>query len=186
MKLNFTIGLRVWIGLTVLLLIACKKKEKSRNILQAIQQTGQLVTVEYSLSKIVRASDNRTWYKLGDRKILISAEATVKAGVDLQNLTGEDVTIDGKQISLQLPPPTIFSVALPPEKITVQYEDVSFFRSRFSATEREALLTQAEKQIRGLADSLGVLQTARANAISFMEKLLRQSGYETINVRFKE
>lgn len=130
MKLNFTIGLRVWIGLAVLLLFACKKKEKSRDILQAIQQTGQLITVEYSLSKIVRANDNKTWYKLGDRKILISAEATVKAGVDLQKLTAEDVAIEEKQISLRLPPPTIFSIALPPDKITVQYEDVSFFRSQ--------------------------------------------------------
>ena len=186
MKLNFTIGSGVWIVLTVSLLFACKKKEKSRDILQAIQQTGQLVTVEYSLSKIVRANDNKTWYKLGDRKILISVEATVKAGVDLQRLTAEDVTIDGMQISLQLPPPTIFSVVLSPEKIRVQYEDVSFFRNRFSVTEREALLAQAEKQIRGLADSLGVLQTARTNATSFMEKLLRQSGFETIKVGFKE
>ena len=171
--------------LTYLLLFGCKKAEKKENgILQAIQQTGQLVTVEYSLSKMVRAADNRTWYKIGERRILISTEAIVKAGVDLQSITPEDVFITDEEIRLNVPRPQVFSISIPPGKIKVLYEDVSFWRERFSAAEREALLRQAEKQIRALTDSMGILKTAQSNADIFLRKLLQQAGYKTVTVTF--
>ena len=173
--------------LTYLLLFSCHKKEKEQgSILQAIQQTGKLVTVEYSLSKMVRANDNKTWYKQGDRRILISTEAVVKAGVDLQTIVAGDVSVDENSISLRVPPPQVFSISIPPDKIKVLYEDVSFFRQRFSAAEREALLRQAESQIRKLTDSLGILKTAQTNADLFLRKLLQQGGYQNIDIRFEQ
>ena len=176
-----------FIVLTYLLLFSCQKKEKEqRDIIQAIQQTGKLVTVEYSLSKMVRADDNKTWYKRGDRRILISTEAIVKAGVDLQTIVPGDVSISENSISLRVPPPQVFSISIPPDKIKVLYEEVSFFRQRFSAAEREALLRQAEGQIRKLTDSLGILKTAQANADLFLRKLLQQGGYQNINIRFEQ
>lgn len=154
--------------------------------MQSIQQAGQLVTVEYSLSKMVKAADNRTWYKLGDRRILIATEATVKAGVDLQYISPDNVTIDGDAVQLQIPPPRVFSISIPPEKIRVLYQDVSYFRSQFSAAEREVLLRQAERQIRSLTDSLGILTTAQTNAETFLRNLLQQAGYKNIAITFEE
>lgn len=173
--------------LTYLLLSSCQNKEaKNNSVVQAIQQTGRLITAEYSVSKMVRADDNKTWYKWGDRRILLSTEAVVTAGVDLQTVTAADISIDQSNISVRLPPPQVFSVSLPPSKIKVLYEDVSAFRSRFSAGEREALLRQAEGQVRRLADSLGILATARTNADVFMRKLLQQAGFENISLRFEK
>jgi hypothetical protein len=184
MKIRFGSVLSV---LTSFLLFCCKNREnKEGSIVQAIQQTGQLVTVEYSLSKMVRAADNNTWYKFGDRRILISTEATIKAGVDLQGITAEDVSVTGDNIELSVPPPQVFSVSIPPDKIQVLYEDVSPLRSRFTAAEREALLRQAEKQIRSLTDSLGILQTARVNAETFLRNLLQQGGYKNVTIRFEK
>jgi hypothetical protein len=171
--------------LTYLLLFSCQKKEKKQgSIVQSIQQTGRLVTVEYQLSKMVKANDNKTWFKMGDRRILISTEATVKAGVDLQTVRPEDVVISEETISLKLPPPQVFSISIPPDKIKVLYEDVSFFRSRFTAAEREVLLRQAESQVRSLVDSLGILKTAQVNAELFLRKLLQQGGYKNITISF--
>ena len=171
--------------LTSFLLFSCGKKEQKDNlVVQSLQQTGHLVTVEYTLSKIVKATDNRTWYKLGDRRLLIAVEAVVKAGVDLQHIAPEHITIQDSSIHLNLPSPTVFSVSLPPDKIRVLYEDVSFFRSRFTAAEREALLRQAESQIRALTDSLGILTTARVNAETFLRNLLQQGGYKSITIKF--
>lgn len=173
--------------LTYLLLFSCQKKENKENaVVQAMQQTGQLVTVEYSLSKMVKAADNHTWYKLGERRILISTEAIVKAGVNLQTITEDDIIIEEDAIRLRVPAPQIFSVSMPPEKIKVLYQDVSFFRTRFSATEREAMLRQAERQIRSLTDSLGILATAQTNADTFLRKLLQQGGYQSITIEFKK
>jgi hypothetical protein len=171
--------------LTFILLLGCGPKEQKESVVvQSIQQTGQLVTVEYSLSKMIKATDNKTWYKLGERRILLSAQATVKAGVDLQTVTPDDVTINEKSIQLRLPAPQVFSVSIPPDKIKVLYQDVAFFRSRFSASEREDLLRQAEKQVRSLTDSLGILQTAQTNAETFLRNLLQQGGFQTIRFEF--
>ncbi|MDQ3277211.1 MAG: DUF4230 domain-containing protein [Bacteroidota bacterium] len=171
--------------LIVAFVFSCGKKEKNeRNVVQSIQQTGKLITAEYSLSKMIKASDDKTWYKVGDRRILISAEASVKAGVDLQTIGGKDVSVNGDAITIQLPSPQIFSVSIPPDKINVLYQDVSAFRSRFSAAERESLLRQAEKQVRSVADSLGILQTAQTNAALFIRNLLQQGGFETVTIEF--
>lgn len=173
--------------LTLVILFSCGKEEKAeRNIVQAIQQTGKLVTAEYTLSKMVKARDNQTWYKIGDRRILISTEASVKAGVDLQTLSAADVEISEETIRVKLPSAQIFSVSIPPEKIRVLYQDVSFFRSRFTAAERESLLRQAEAQVKSVADSLGILQTAQKNAELFIRNLLQQGDYKTITIEFKK
>ena len=184
MKLIYTKYPGLLFFLAVVFFAACKKKREERDIVKSIQQTGQLITAEYTLSKMVKANDNKTWYKLGDRKILISVEAVEKAGVNLQQVAKEDVTISDYSIRLRLPSPKVFSVSIPPDKIKVQYQEVSFFRSAFSASEREALLAQAEGQIRKLADSLGILQTAKTNAETFLRRLLQQGRFKNISVEF--
>jgi hypothetical protein len=67
----------------------------------------------------------------------------------------------------------------------MHYEETGLLRSSFSASEREMLLKQAEVQIRRLADSIGILNKAEVNAITFMKGFLRQGGYTDIQVRFK-
>lgn len=173
--------------LTSFLLFACRQKvDKEGAVVASIRQTGRLVTVEYSLSKIVKAADNRTWYKIGERRILISAQAIVKAGVDLQNIGPDDVTVTGDDIRLKVPPPQVFSLSLPPEGIRVLYENTTLFRNKFSAAERELLLRQAERQIRSLTDSLGILKTAQTNADVFLRKLLQQGGYKNVTITFEK
>src|SRR3954463_12955976 len=81
----------------ILFLPSCKRKEKERDLpstILAIQETGRLATAEYTLTKIIRASDDQTWYKVGDRKILMSCEAHLKAGVDLQRIHKDNFTIE--------------------------------------------------------------------------------------------
>jgi len=172
-----------------LLLSACRRKEKERDLpttILAIQQTGKLATAEYTLTKIIRASDDQTWYKIGDRKILMNCEAHLKAGVDLQQLSKTNFDVqDDSTIAVVLPHAQLFSVAIPPDKIQVAYQDIGLLRDPFSAAEREQFLAQAEQQIRKLAASLGILQTAETNAVTYMQHLLQQAGYKHVNVTFE-
>ena len=74
------------IGCVLLLLLfftSCNKKEEQLQQVLALRQMSDLATVEYVVTKIIKASDNKTWYKLGDRKILMSCKATLTAGIDL-------------------------------------------------------------------------------------------------------
>jgi hypothetical protein len=173
----------------ILFLAACNKKGKERDLpstILAIQETGRLATAEYTLTKIIRASDDQTWYKVGDRKILMSCEAHLKAGIDLQRLNKNNFEVaDDSTISVTLPHAQLLSVDIPPNKIQLAYEDIGLWRDPFSAAEREQLLAQAERQIKGLAASLGILQTAEANAITYMQHLLQQAGYKQVSVTFE-
>ena len=168
----------------VLCISACQKKKHLHNTFLAIKKTGQFVTAEYTLSKIVKASDDKTWYKIGDRKILMSMEAHLKAGIDFQTIDENNFNQDGSTLAVTLPPAQIFSLNIPPEKIKLEYQHIDILRDEFSAAEREGLLAQGEMQIRKLADSLKILKTAEENATLFLEQLLKQSGYEKVKITF--
>lgn len=161
-----------------------KKQELSKTIL-TLKETGQLITTEYTLGKVIRASDDKTWYKIGDRKIIITCEAYLKAGIDMQHITPDNFSVNNDSIAVTLPHAKIFSLNIPPNKMQVAYEDVGTLRSAFSAGEREELVAQAEPQILSLADSLGVLQTAENNAAVFMQHLFEGAGYKKTSVHFQ-
>ncbi len=165
-------------------LFSCGKKLQApglSSLILSLKETGELVTVQYTLSKVIRASDDQTWYKIGDRKILINCEANVKAGINLQGITSDNFKRENDSaISITLPHAQFFSLSIPPDKIQVSYQEIGAFRDAFSANEREQLVAQAEPQIRSLVDSLGVLQTAETNADVFVKHLFQSAGFTTI------
>ena len=57
----------------IILCVGCNKKEKQLQQVLALQQMNDLATVEYVVTKIIKANDNKTWYKIGDRKILMAS-----------------------------------------------------------------------------------------------------------------
>ena len=158
--------------------------KKEQDIL-ALKEINELVTVEYVVNKIIKASDDKTWYKIGDRKILMTCEATLKAGIDFSAINSEHIQISNKEVTVILPHATLFSISIKPEDINVAYEEIGAFRNSFSTQERDMLATQAQKQIQNSADSLGVLQTAETNASLFVSNFLRNMGYEKITIQFE-
>ena len=152
-------------------------------LILSIKETGELVTVQYTLTKVIRASDDQTWYKIGDRKILINCEADVKAGINMQGITDDNFKRENDStLSIMLPHAQFFSLSIPPGKIQVAYQEIGAFRDVFTADEREKLVAQAEPQIRSLVDSLGILQTAESNADVFVKNLFRSAGFKTITI----
>lgn len=149
-----------------------------------LRDIQELATVEYTITKVVKASDNKTWFKVGERKILITSEAIVKAGIDLSQLTEKDINRDGKTITIQLPPPKILSVNIPPENIQVAFEKVSLFRDPFTVKERNQLMAQAEKQIRNSGASLGIIEQSKITTQLLLSRLLMQLGFEKVNLTF--
>src|SRR5437764_10105502 len=119
----------------VLLLGCSSKKELPRSAVFSLQQIGKLATAEYLITRIVKAADNQTWYKIGDRKILLSCTASVKAGIDFTQLKSQQVTQQEKKVTVQLPPPQILSLSIPPDGIKVAYTEVGVFRDPFTTAE---------------------------------------------------
>ncbi|MEP6615073.1 MAG: DUF4230 domain-containing protein [Ginsengibacter sp.] len=148
-----------------------------------LKELNDLVTVEYVVTKIIRASDD-TWFKIGTRKILMSCKATLRAGIDLSKITEKNIDIQNKSISLHLPHATLLSLDIKPEDLKTEYEDVSLLRSSFSSAEIDAFAVQGESNIRKSADSLGILQTAEINANFILTGFLRRLGYEKISIDY--
>ncbi len=163
---------------------AGKKQQDPKSAVLSLKEMSELATVEYTVTKIIKANDNKTWFKMGDRKILMSAEANIKAGIDLGKLTPDDFSINDKNITIRLPYPKIISLNIPPEKLKVEYQEVSAFRDPFKSGERDALAAQAETQIKSSLEQLGILEQAKANTSLFVSNFLKQLGYENISISF--
>ncbi|HTB53106.1 MAG TPA: DUF4230 domain-containing protein [Ferruginibacter sp.] len=167
-----------------LLLHSCNTKERQMQEVMVLQQMSELATAQYVVTKIIKANDNRTWYKYGDRKILMSCRATLTSGIDLAAITPNNIRIDGKDIDLQLPHAKLISLNIKPEDVQKVYEADDLFRDPFSSAERNAMAIQAEDQIKNSVDSLGVLQTGEKNATLFITNFLTRLGYKKITIHF--
>lgn len=161
-----------------------EEKKEVQTPIPALKEIGKLATAEYIITKVVRARDNKTWYKIGDRKILISCKASIKAGIDLTQLKENDFSRTEQSITIKLPQPQLISFNMAPENIKVEYTEVGFFRSDFSNTDIEDIMQQAEAQIRGQIDRMGILASARNNASRFVHNFLITAGYENVSVQF--
>jgi len=162
------------------------KYPKESDLALQIKEMGQMATVEYEVNKIIKASHEADWYKWGERKIIISAHATIKAGVDFKKLNEEDVRIQGNSIEIQLPYPEILTFNMSPDGLKTEYVIVSGLRDKFSSEEVNALLREAEKEIRGQIPQMGILETAKENTSLFFQVWLKQMGFEQVWVHYKE
>lgn len=162
-------------------------EETVRREVQAISEMRQLSLVEYRVRKIVKADDEGEWYKIGDRKILLSCTAYLKAGLDLSSFDMDDVDIDrmAGRVTVTLPHAVLLSLDIPASEIRQEYDHVTMLRQSFSAEERNALLRQGEKQIRDSVPSLGILEKAEENAGKFFESVFSKMGFTTVEVSFR-
>ena len=178
----------------LLLCFSCSKQveqisleKKLSEKMSQMTDVAELGSVEYTVTKIVKASDDKTWYKVGDRKILFNCTAYLKAGIDMSKFDGSKVQIDEekKSVVLTLPKAELLAFNMPPDKAKLAYESVSTFRSNFTAADRNHLLQLGEKNIREDVPNLGILKDAEKNASDFFKALLGQLGFEMITVKFE-
>ena len=174
------------VALSLLLLAGCSSKEEMlKQRVQSMAESAELGTVEYKVKKIVKTNDNQ-WYSIGDRKILFQSTAYLKAGVDLADFSTDDVQINGKNVTVNLPHAKLLSFNMPAEETETVFENYGFFRSRFNAEEQNHILELGETDIREAVPNLGILQDAEQNMTEIFTAMLSQMGYENIVINFKE
>jgi hypothetical protein len=186
-----TVGTFSVLFLALLATAGCSRhnevEEMVKREVQAISEMRQLGLVEYRVRKIVKADDEGEWYKIGDRKILLSCTAYLKAGLDLTSFDMDDVDVDrlAGRVTVTLPHAILLSLDIPASEIRQEYDHVTMLRQSFSAEERNALLRQGEKQIRDSVPSLGILEKAEENACKFFESVFSKMGFTTVEVTFR-
>lgn len=178
----------------VLFCASCSKQVEELSLEQKLSEklsqmsdVAELGSVEYTVTKVVKAADDKSWYKVGDRKILFDCTAYLKAGIDMSKFDATKIQVneEKKSVVVTLPKAELLAFNMPPEKAKLVYENVSTFRSNFSAADRNHLLQLGEKNIRDDVPNLGILKDAEKNASDFFKALLGQLGFEIITVKFE-
>ena len=151
-----------------------------------IRNIGLLATSEFTIGKIIELKDDTEWYKFGDRNILISCKAKVKAGIDLSKIRREDITVTRKGIKVVLPYPTILSFDMDPDHVKTEVQDINGLRSQFTQEEKNRILAQGEKSIRENLKETSIISHAKNNAEVFIENFYKELGYKHVDIEFRQ
>ena len=134
MRLLRTILMAAVLSGMLLVAASCGSRQRTaEQTLRELSAAGELVTCEYTVSKVIKADDMVPW-KIGDRKILFSCNAYLKAGVDMAAYNPAKTVIDQekKSVILVLPSPKVLSVNIPVEEIRLVYSRVTGLRDEFN------------------------------------------------------
>ena len=168
---------------------SCNSDKPDRAVVMSkLKNTAKLATVEYIVTKVISAKD-KNWFAK-DAYFFAETEATIKAGIDLEKIKEEDVRIDGKRISIKLPPVEILNFSYPAEgfKVIPEYTDESaFFKwNTLDVNEKDELYRQGEADIRASINELGIIKTAQTNTRTILKRILSLAGFEEIYLEFPE
>ncbi|GAA3770804.1 DUF4230 domain-containing protein [Terriglobus aquaticus] len=155
-------------------------------VVSQIQRLNRLETVQYNVDTVVEGHRTSALNALpdllvGDRLLLV-VHGQVIAGVDLSQLKPESVRINGKAIQVDLPPSIIFSSRIDEAKTRVFARSTGLLVPVDPNLETDTRRS-AETQVQDAATKDGILDTARNNARSSVESLLRGFGFQQVTVR---
>lgn len=155
-------------------------------IIERVQNLQELTTTVQKMETIVPTSAER---KLGDipiatTRLLYIARGEVKAGVDLSQLSANDISLNNNLIEINLPPAKILD-----SKIDVNHSQVYDYDRGFLNLGPDVapqLQTQAQQKtlakIVNTACTLGILDTANERAKETITQLLSNTGNQQIKV----
>ncbi len=155
------------------------------NLVVQVQGLSQLVTVKYVIEKIVKLESEPALYGLlpGDR-IIIVAHANVKAGVDLSQITADDLKVDDsrKTLSLTLPPAKITDCYLDEKQTQIWEHKTALFRSFDKNLEHNAR-EQALREIMLAAGESGIQKEALERAKTQLTQFFHALGFTEVDIR---
>ena len=201
----------LFLTLIILTLSACNRKDENSGkdraiqtdsipfLVMQIQQCSRIYTTEYKIHKIVThddvvrlkgtilAQDFNIKMPLGDRKIAIPMNATLKAYIDMGQFSEKNVERDGNKFIITLPDPQVVMTSSKIDQKNIK-EYVGLVRSHFTDAEMSDFEQQGRASIIEAIPRLGIIPTARENAARVLIPLISQMGYQEQNIiiRFRK
>ena len=168
-------------------------------LIMQIQKCSRLYTAEYHIHKIVTHDDvvklqgnvlkQNIDIKLpvGDRKVAIPMDATLKAYIDFGSFTEKNIERHGNKITVVLPDP---KVELTSSKVNQREIKtyVGLVRAGFSDEELSNFERQGRQSIIESIPKLDIQEHARTSATRVLVPILEQFGYprERITISFRK
>lgn len=154
-------------------------------ILLNMEEQFDVITVSSEFEKIVTAERNQEvlWGALGETMVFV-ANGTVAAGIDMSQMTPEDIQVlDPETVQIHLPPAQIFAEysSLNNEKSYVADRDTGLFTRADPELETQVRRI-AEQELIEVAQSSNLLQMANENAEREIRNLLAGLGF--VNIEF--
>ena len=193
------------IVLATLLITACSREGEPRQeerpvatdtipmLVMQIQKCARLYTTEYHIHKIVThddvlklkgnllSKDIDITLPMGERKIAIPMDATLKAYIDFADFSEQNIERNGDKITILLPDP---QVVLTSSKINQNEirEYVGLTRSHFTDKELSSYEQQGRQAILNSVPQLDIKQSAQENAARVLVPMLTQMGFDEQNI----
>jgi hypothetical protein len=118
---------------------------------------------------------------IGDRKVAIPMDATLKAYIDFANFSEENVRRQNGKITITLPDPRVVMTDTKIDQKGVR-EYVSLTRSHFSDRELSAYEQQGREAFIANIPKMGIIERARESAARQLIPIIAQMGYEEENI----
>ena len=202
----------IFLAFLTLVFLSCSTKEQQKAedgnyqgidtvpmLIMQVQKCSKLYTTEVKVHKIVTHDDvirlkgsllqqaYNIKIPLGERKIAIPMDATLKAYIDFSQFSEKNIERNGDKITLLLPDPKVVMTSSKIDQKSIR-EYVDFARARFSDAEMTNYEQQGRAAILQSIPELGITDLARENAARILVPMLTQMGYkeENITVAFRK
>lgn len=150
-------------------------------LVKRIQTLNELVTVRYSVQKVVGLEEQK--FPVGSERILLIVQARVLGGVDLSGMQAGRIKIQNfDHAVISLPPARIFEVTIDEKQTKVWDRSVTWWTPWVPYNpdlERQARLA-ALKSVEESAREMGILEHARQNAERSIRSLLAPLGIASV------
>jgi hypothetical protein len=156
-------------------------------IVSQVRGASELTTAVFTMEAVVPTRQERkvAGYTIGSTTLMYIAYGEVRAGVDLKDLTPNNVKIVNDTIELQLPPPRILDSKIDVNRSKVYDYDRGFLGLGPDTAPQLQSLAQQEtlKKIREAACQQNLLAQANDRAALTVEKLLNTAGYKQVEIK---
>ena len=158
-------------------------------LIRDIRKCSKLYTSEYNIRKIVTYSDEPRLkgkvlghevdmkMPVGDRKIAIPMNVTLKGYIDFSDFSEKNVRREGRRIVVTLPQPQVAVTASKIDQAGIK-EYVSIIRSRFSDEEMAEFEKQGRQAVVNSIPRLDINETTAVNAAKILIPMIVKMGYD--------
>ena len=169
------------------------------HLVMQIQKCSRLYTTEVKVHKIVThddvvrlkgnimRQDFNIALPLGERKIAIPMDATLKAYIDFSDFSEKNIERNGEKITILLPDPKVTMTSSKINQKAVK-EYVGLVRPHFTDKEMTNYEQQGRQAILNNIPNMDLIETAQENAARVLVPMIAQLGYkeENITIAFRK
>jgi len=154
-------------------------------VVKEIQQLSELVTIKYSIQKVIGLKEEKVPF--GSEQVLLLVQADVLGGIDLTALDTTDVQVAANNtVIARLPPPKVMHVYVDEKQTRVWDRSKTWWTPwvPYNPELEQKARLDALEAVQAAALEMGILSNAQENAEKTIRGFLHTVGVES--VRFEK